>query len=127
MTSHSSLLLPPPNLSPKFSSLFHYFPHSLTFRTKKPSLFSLTNTTKPRQLPVSVSASHSLQALIFDCDGVILESEHLHRQAYNDAFSHFNVRCLPSQPLNWDPDFYDVLQNLIGGGKPKMRWYVFCF
>ncbi|KAL6993161.1 hypothetical protein U1Q18_011278 [Sarracenia purpurea var. burkii] len=76
--------------------------------------------------PLSVSASsNALQALIFDCDGVILESEHLHRQAYNDAFSHFDVRCPSSstQPLNWSSDFYDELQNRIGGGKPKMRWY----
>ncbi|MCL7051918.1 hypothetical protein MKW94_017783 [Papaver nudicaule] len=78
--------------------------------------------------PFTVSASSTittLQALIFDCDGVILESEHLHRQAYNDAFAHFNVRCSASdtEPLNWDSDFYDVLQNQIGGGKPKMRWY----
>ncbi|XP_021273605.1 haloacid dehalogenase-like hydrolase domain-containing protein At4g39970 [Herrania umbratica] len=125
MASHSTLVFSPPNLSPKFSSLFHYSPQSLTFQTKKPSSLSLTNTTKPRQLSVSVvSTSHSLQALIFDCDGVILESEHLHRQAYNDAFYHFNVRCPPSsQPLNWDPEFYDVLQNRVGGGKPKMRWY----
>ncbi|KAL6337894.1 hypothetical protein AAG906_002359 [Vitis piasezkii] len=75
---------------------------------------------------LSVSASSTLQALIFDCDGVILESEDLHRRAYNDAFSHFNVRCpsSPSQhPLNWDSHFYDQLQNRIGGGKPKMRWY----
>ncbi|KAL4645287.1 hypothetical protein ACB092_02G225000 [Castanea dentata] len=78
---------------------------------------------------LSVSASASLQALVFDCDGVILESEHLHRQAYNDAFAHFNVRCPSSssdesqQPLNWGIDFYDQLQNRIGGGKPKMRWY----
>lgn len=74
---------------------------------------------------LSVSASSALQALIFDCDGVILESEHLHRQAYNDAFSHFNVRCPPSsfQPLNWSSDFYDDFQNRIGGGKPKMRWF----
>uniref|UniRef100_A0A2P2MGK6 2-deoxyglucose-6-phosphate phosphatase n=2 Tax=Rhizophora mucronata TaxID=61149 RepID=A0A2P2MGK6_RHIMU len=70
----------------------------------------------------SPSSGGSLEALIFDCDGVILESEHLHRQAYNDAFAHFNVRCSP-QPLNWAPDFYDDLQNRIGGGKPKMRWY----
>ncbi|XP_007047904.2 PREDICTED: haloacid dehalogenase-like hydrolase domain-containing protein At4g39970 [Theobroma cacao] len=125
MASHSTLLFSPPNLSPKFSSLFHYSLQSLTFQTKKPSSLSLTNTRKRRQLSVSVvSASHSLQALILDCDGVILESEHLHRQAYNDAFSHFNVRCPPSsQPLNWEPEFYDVLQNRIGGGKPKMRWY----
>lgn len=82
-----------------------------------------------RHLSVSASASSAaLQALIFDCDGVILESEHLHRQAYNDAFAHFNVRCSPSpQPLTWDPDFYDVLQNRVGGGKPKMRWFFFLF
>lgn len=77
---------------------------------------------------LSVSASSALQALIFDCDGVILESEDLHRRAYNDAFSYFNVRCpsSPSQdPLNWDTHFYDQLQNQIGGGKPKMRWFSF--
>ncbi|XP_018842902.1 haloacid dehalogenase-like hydrolase domain-containing protein At4g39970 [Juglans regia] len=75
---------------------------------------------------LSVSSSNQFQALVFDCDGVILESEHLHRQAYNDAFAHFNVRCPSSQlqhPLNWGSDFYDELQNRIGGGKPKMRWY----
>ncbi|XP_043713604.1 haloacid dehalogenase-like hydrolase domain-containing protein At4g39970 isoform X2 [Telopea speciosissima] len=74
---------------------------------------------------LSVCASSALQALIFDCDGVILESEHLHREAYNDAFAHFNVRCpsSASETLNWDLEFYDVLQNQIGGGKPKMRWY----
>lgn len=56
---------------------------------------------------------------------MILESEHLHRQAYNDAFAHFDVRCpnSASQPLNWTIEFYDELQNRIGGGKPKMRWY----
>ncbi|XP_022132960.1 haloacid dehalogenase-like hydrolase domain-containing protein At4g39970 [Momordica charantia] len=75
--------------------------------------------------PFSLSVSASLQALIFDCDGVILESEHLHRQAYNDAFAHFDVRCpnSTSEPLNWSIEFYDDLQNRIGGGKPKMRWY----
>ncbi|TYI40359.1 hypothetical protein ES332_A02G156300v1 [Gossypium tomentosum] len=123
MASHSTLFISPQNLSSNFSSLFYYSPRSLTFRTKRSSSLSLT-TTKPRRLYLSVSASHSLQALIFDCDGVILESEHLHREAYNDAFAHFNVRCPPSsRPLNWDLQFYDVLQNLIGGGKPKMRWY----
>jgi hypothetical protein len=73
-----------------------------------------------------VSASASLEALIFDCDGVILESENLHRQAYNDAFANFGVRCPPASadPLYWDEAFYDELQNRIGGGKPKMRWYV---
>ncbi|KAL8229500.1 hypothetical protein R6Q57_014400 [Mikania cordata] len=76
-----------------------------------------------RSLSVSAN-SRAMEALIFDCDGVILESEDLHRQAYNLAFEHFNVRCPPfSEPLNWDTEFYDVLQNQVGGGKPKMRWY----
>ncbi|WVZ92407.1 hypothetical protein U9M48_038477 [Paspalum notatum var. saurae] len=71
------------------------------------------------------SSSSTLEALIFDCDGVILESENLHRQAYNDAFAHFGVRCPQDSagPLYWDEAFYDELQNRIGGGKPKMRWY----
>ncbi|CAJ2677092.1 unnamed protein product [Trifolium pratense] len=46
---------------------------------------------------------------------------------YNDAFLHFNVRSpsssSSSQPLNWDIQLYDQLQNQIGGGKPKMQWY----
>ncbi|KAJ7956799.1 Haloacid dehalogenase-like hydrolase domain-containing protein [Quillaja saponaria] len=99
------------------------------FRNSRIKLFA----SKPRLFSVSVSvsasasaSSSSLQALIFDCDGVILESEHLHRQAYNDAFAHFSVRCpssSSSDSLNWGSDFYDELQNRIGGGKPKMRWY----
>jgi hypothetical protein len=65
-----------------------------------------------------------LEALVFDCDGVILESEDLHRRAYNAAFHHFNVCCPQSpEPLVWTSEFYDELQNQIGGGKPKMRWY----
>jgi HAD superfamily hydrolase (TIGR01509 family) len=64
----------------------------------------------------------SLDALIFDCDGVILESEDLHRQAYNLIFKHFDVKC-GGDPVVWDTEYYDVLQNTIGGGKPKMRWH----
>ncbi|XP_057500626.1 haloacid dehalogenase-like hydrolase domain-containing protein At4g39970 [Actinidia eriantha] len=122
MASSSAILLVPP--IPSFS------PHTPLFRPHTLRLSPLGTTTiaptRTAARPLAVSASASaLQALIFDCDGVILESEHLHRQAYNDAFSHFNVRCpsSSSQPLNWGSDFYDELQNRIGGGKPKMRWY----
>lgn len=95
------------------------------------TFFSSASTTAKRRKCFTISAAtRALEALIFDCDGVILESEHLHRQAYNDAFSHFNVRCpspegssFSDDPLNWSLEFYDVLQNQIGGGKPKMRWY----
>lgn len=118
MASSTMLLLPP------------YPSHSLSFCSRTP-LFSIKRfKTHPRTAGggggLSASASsRALHALIFDCDGVILESEHLHRQAYNDAFTHFNVRCpssSSSQSLVWSPEFYDVLQNQIGGGKPKMRW-----
>lgn len=116
--------------SPSSTSASALISHSLS----RTAFLRFPTTTKPlnswRQFSVSASASASastssvLRALIFDCDGVILESEHLHRQAYNDAFAHFNVRCSPSpHPLNWGSDFYDELQNRIGGGKPKMRWY----
>ncbi|CAM6026841.1 unnamed protein product [Sphagnum balticum] len=80
----------------------------------------------PRTPPSSSPALQldALEALVFDCDGVILESEDLHRRAYNAAFHHFNVCCPQSpEPLVWTSEFYDELQNQIGGGKPKMRWY----
>eukprot|EP00889_Picochlorum_renovo_P002898 jgi/Picre1/29928/NNA_005306.t1 len=72
----------------------------------------------------SSTGSTPVQALIFDCDGVIVESEGIHREAYNAAFKEFNVIC-PGEdgPLVWTEEFYDVLQNTVGGGKPKMRWY----
>ncbi|KAI3864488.1 hypothetical protein MKX03_018547 [Papaver bracteatum] len=140
-SSSSSLilcqLLPPiPSCnSHRFKSLFLTvsFPSSSSLISSSKSLsqiqrFCSVSTRFSTKKPFTVSASSTtsaLHALIFDCDGVILESEHLHRQAYNDAFAHFNVKCSASdtKPLNWDSDFYDVLQNQIGGGKPKMRWY----
>lgn len=126
MASSINILISPPYSRYSFSSR-----NSLFF---SPSIPSLRRTLPSKSLSISASASASstraLEALIFDCDGVILESEHLHRQAYNDAFAHFNVRC-PSddddKPLNWSLEFYDVLQNQIGGGKPKMRWYYLSF
>ncbi|XP_006659518.2 haloacid dehalogenase-like hydrolase domain-containing protein At4g39970 [Oryza brachyantha] len=103
-------------------SALHFLPHRLGLRHRRAPF---------RHVVVSASAASSsssatsLDALIFDCDGVILESEHLHRQAYNDAFAHFGVSCDPAAAgtLYWDEAFYDDLQNRIGGGKPKMRWY----
>lgn len=128
----SAMLLFQPNLSNSLSFSSRISPLFKTHSTYSPAT-SITTTCPPLAVAASASASASnraLQALIFDCDGVILESEHLHRQAYNDAFAHFNVRCPSSssaQPLNWTPEFYDELQNFIGGGKPKMRWFFFQF
>lgn len=57
------------------------------------------------------------KALIFDCDGVIVESEELHRISYNQCWAQENLG------FEWSYEFYEMLQNSIGGGKEKMRWY----
>ncbi len=65
-------------------------------------------------------------ALLFDCDGVILETEHLHLDAYNDAFKLFKLTKVcgdMSEPVEWSVGYYDILQNSIGGGIPKMTHY----
>lgn len=55
---------------------------------------------------------------------MIVESEDLHREAYNAAFAHFNACNGGTQDIiDWSEEFYDDLQNKVGGGKAKMRWY----
>lgn len=39
-------------------------------------------------------------ALLFDCDGVILETEELHRIAYNSAFQKFDLK-IDGEPVIW--------------------------
>jgi len=62
------------------------------------------------------------RALLFDCDGVIVLTEELHRLAYNAAFEAYGVE-VGGSPLVWTVEYYDVLQNTVGGGKPKMKWH----
>ncbi|PWA65017.1 haloacid dehalogenase-like hydrolase (HAD) superfamily protein [Artemisia annua] len=122
-TTHTMVLRCPPSATRSHNALFSF--HKTTTTLPRITRFSSysTSTTRSSSRPICAS-SRPMEALIFDCDGVILESEDLHRQAYNFAFAHFNVRCPPfAETLNWDTEFYDVLQNQIGGGKPKMRWY----
>lgn len=40
-------------------------------------------------------------ALLFDCDGVILETEELHRIAYNAAFAEFDL-TIDDKPVVWE-------------------------
>jgi len=61
-------------------------------------------------------------ALLFDCDGVIVETEELHRIAYNGAFEAFGLE-VAGNPVVWTEEYYDKLQNTVGGGKPKMKYY----
>lgn len=43
-------------------------------------------------------------------------------QAYNAAFEHFGLTA-NGEPVVWSVRYYDVLQNTVGGGKPKMRYH----
>jgi len=63
------------------------------------------------------------RALLFDCDGVLLESEALHLRAYNAAFREFELLDPAGAPVEWSVEYYDKLQNTVGGGKAKMRWH----
>ena len=58
----------------------------------------------------SVKTSAALKALLWDCDGVILESEDLHRRAYNAVFSHFKVE-VAGKTVVWSEEYYDLLSN----------------
>jgi len=58
-----------------------------------------------------------LKALIFDCDGVLVDTEKDgHRVAFNRAFAEKELT------VNWDGPFYGELLK-IAGGKERMRHY----
>lgn len=57
-----------------------------------------------------------LQALIFDVDGTLAETEELHRRAFNETFAHFGL------DWHWSVDDYTWLLKTTGG-KERMRAY----
>lgn len=59
----------------------------------------------------------SPRAIIFDCDGVLLESEELHRVAYNRTWAAAGLG------FEWSVPYYEELQNAVGGGRAKMICY----
>ena len=73
-------------------------------------------------LSSSAEDTPSPYALLFDCDGVIIETEELHRLAYNAAFNEFNLK-IDNKPVEWTVAYYDILQNTVGGGKNKMFFH----
>lgn len=96
------------------SSFFSFSFCDLYYRNRQTKPTTLTNLSPFFFFPLS----------LFHSVGVILESEGLHRLAYNAAFAHFDLRYpgLESQgPVEWTEEFYDDLQNKVGGGKPKMH------
>ncbi|KAL6771361.1 hypothetical protein ACKKBG_A26055 [Auxenochlorella protothecoides x Auxenochlorella symbiontica] len=83
---------------------------------------NLTRLTRPQ---MQARSAKKADALIFDCDGVIIESEGIHLQAYNATFRDFGLRIEghSEDAVQWSEPFYEMLQNKIGGGKHKMRYY----
>ena len=57
------------------------------------------------------------RALIFDVDGTLAETEEVHRRAFNDAFSYFEL------PWFWDIGLYRTLLR-VSGGKERIRHFI---
>ena len=76
-----------------------------------------------RRSSVGSNTKNPRFALLFDCDGVIVETEELHRKAYNASFKHFGLVIPGKGKVEWSVEYYDVLANTVGGGKPKMRYH----
>lgn len=113
-------------MSSTMSSAAHAAPvASIRRRTTKQSSSPIVAGSSRRCASVVANASTTSNprfALLFDCDGVIVETEELHRLAYNGAFEAFELK-IDGTPVEWVVEYYDVLQNTVGGGKPKMKWH----
>lgn len=61
-----------------------------------------------------------LEALIFDVDGTLSETEETHRAAFNQAFAEADLAW------NWDQDLYRRLLD-VTGGKERIRYFLQAF
>jgi HAD superfamily hydrolase (TIGR01509 family) len=57
-----------------------------------------------------------LEALIFDVDGTLAETEELHRRSFNEAFRHLGL------DWEWDPPLYAELLQTTGGKERIIRY-----
>lgn len=64
----------------------------------------------------STPSTAALQALIFDVDGTLADTEHAHLQAFNHAFASEGL------PWRWDVPTYTRLLE-VSGGKERIRHY----
>jgi beta-phosphoglucomutase-like phosphatase (HAD superfamily) len=58
-----------------------------------------------------------LEALIFDVDGTLAETEEAHRQSFNEAFAAFGL------DWSWDEELYRKLLQ-VTGGKERLQHYI---
>ena len=86
-------------------------------------LYFLNTPSRARVRAMKALSAKPKYALLFDCDGVIVETEELHCTAYNMAFKKFGLTLPDGSQVEWTMEYYDVLQNTVGGGKPKMKNY----
>lgn len=59
----------------------------------------------------------TIQAIIFDVDGTLADTEDGHRQSFNKAFAENGL------DWNWDVELYDKLLK-VTGGKERIRYFV---
>jgi len=64
--------------------------------------------------PAQTSA---LEALVFDVDGTLSETEEVHRRAFNETFAAFRL------PWNWDRALYRILLK-VTGGKERITHFI---
>jgi beta-phosphoglucomutase-like phosphatase (HAD superfamily) len=67
--------------------------------------------------PPECDAAMPLEALIFDVDGTLAETEEAHRQSFNEAFAAFGV------DWSWDKELYRKLLQ-VTGGKERLQYYI---
>lgn len=70
-----------------------------------------------QQETVDISDMNQLEAIIFDVDGTIADTEELHRQAFNRAFAEFAI------PWEWSPALYEALLG-VSGGRERINHYM---
>lgn len=79
--------------------------HFLKARAAAASVWALT----PTRLPLCLRS----------CDGVIVETEELHRRAYNAAFQAFGL-TIDGQPVEWTVEYYvSAAGQRSGGGRGR--------
>ena len=58
----------------------------------------------------------------FSRSSPVRRAEELHRRAYNASFEHFGL-AIDGAAVDWSVEYYDILANTVGGGKPKMKYH----
>ncbi|XP_077253072.1 haloacid dehalogenase-like hydrolase (HAD) superfamily protein isoform X2 [Tasmannia lanceolata] len=120
--SPSSSLFSPRSYSPAASLLSPPKISTSTLRFNEVNPSSLVNTRRRRRRistrkGMFCSASSLPSALLFDCDGVLVDTEKDgHRISFNDTFTERELG------VSWDVDLYGELLK-IGGGKERMTAY----